>query len=230
MTSASQPAPPTADAIDAVLCSLEGVAHARTVIDGTGVVREVHVLANKSMGAKIVAIADHTGAVRNAAGIDVEKAIAHVKKHGHIAELDVGERFKSEEVLLEPVDVLVPAALGNVITMHNAAHIRAPIIVEGANGPTDPEANDALERRGVIVVPDIYANAGGVTVSYFEWVQNLQQFTWTEEEVNDKLEKKMVKGFETIHKVASERKVSLRTAAFIVAIGRVGKARVLRGL
>lgn len=207
--------------------SVEG---ARVAIQGFGNVGTFTARFLKGMGAKIVAIADHTGAVRNANGIDVDKAIAHVRKHGHIAELDAGERFKSEEVLLEPVDVLVPAALGNVITMQNVEHVRAPIIVEGANGPTDPEANDALERRGVIVVPDIYANAGGVTVSYFEWVQNLQQFTWTEEEVNEKLEKKMVKGFETIHKVASERKVSLRTAAFIVAIGRVGKARVLRGL
>ncbi|MBI1944090.1 MAG: glutamate dehydrogenase [Deltaproteobacteria bacterium] len=207
--------------------SVEG---ATVAVQGFGNVGTFTARFLKGMGARVVAIADHTGAVRNAAGIDVEKAIAHVRKHGHIAELDAGERFKSEDVLLEPVDVLIPAALGNVITMHNVAHIKAPIIVEGANGPTDPEANDALERRGVIVVPDIYANAGGVTVSYFEWVQNLQQFTWTEEEVNSKLETKMVRGFETIHKVATERKVSLRTAAFIVAIGRVGKARVLRGL
>jgi glutamate dehydrogenase (NAD(P)+) len=133
-------------------------------------------------------------------------------------------------VLLEDVDVLVPAALGGVLTRDNARDVRARFIVEGANGPTTPEADAILQERGVVIVPDIYANAGGVTVSYFEWVQNLQHFHWSEEEVNEKLERKMVKGFETIWRVATEKKVSLRTAAFIVAIGRVGKARVLRGL
>jgi glutamate dehydrogenase (NAD(P)+) len=184
----------------------------------------------KQMGAKVVAIADHTGAVRNAQGIDVDKAFTHQRQHGHIGAFNDGERFKGEDILYEPVDILVPAALGGVITKNNVADIRAPLIVEGANGPTDPDASDALEKRGTVVVPDIFANAGGVTVSYFEWVQNLQHFTWSEEEVNSKLEHKMVKGFETIWRVATERKVSLRTAAFIVAIGRVGKARVLRGL
>jgi glutamate dehydrogenase (NAD(P)+) len=162
--------------------------------------------------------------------VDVEKAIAHSRKHGSLTGFDGGDKGKSDEILFETVDVLVPAALGGVITQANCKDIRAPFIVEGANGPTDPDANDALEKRGVVIVPDIFANAGGVTVSYFEWVQNLQHFTWSEDEVNHKLENKMVKGFETIWKVATERKVSLRTAAFIVAIGRVGKARVLRGL
>ncbi len=206
---------------------LEG---ATVAVQGFGNVGSYAARFLNEMGARVVAIGDHTGAIRNRDGIDVDKAAAHQRHHGHIAELDAGERFNGGDILYEAVDVLVPAALGNVITMQNVADIHARLVVEGANGPIDPEANDALERRGVLVVPDIYANAGGVTVSYFEWVQNLQHFTWTEAEVNDKLEAKMVKGFETIWRVATERKVSLRTAAFIVAIGRVGKARVLRGL
>jgi glutamate dehydrogenase (NAD(P)+) len=182
-------------------------------------------------GAIVTAIGDHTGAVRNVRGLDVGKALAHVKKTGGIKGFDGGDALKSADlVLLEPVDVLVPAALGGVITRDNARDIRAKVIVEGANGPTTPEADAILDERGVLQVPDIYANAGGVTVSYFEWVQNLQQFTWTEDEVNEKLKTKMIRGFETIWKVATEKKVSLRTAAFLVAIGRVGKARVLRGL
>jgi glutamate dehydrogenase (NAD(P)+) len=182
-------------------------------------------------GAVITAIGDHSGAVRNVAGIDVTAAAAWVKKNGAIAGFPGADAMKSGElVLLEPVDVLIPAALGNVITRDNARDIRAKLIVEGANGPTTPEADAILDERGIVQVPDIYANAGGVTVSYFEWVQNLQHFTWTEDEVNEKLKYKMIRGFETIWKVATEKKVSLRTAAFIVAIGRVGKARVLRGL
>jgi glutamate dehydrogenase (NAD(P)+) len=183
------------------------------------------------MGAKIVAIGDHTGAIRNREGIDVEKAIAWTKANGGIAGFDGGDRLKdAEAVLLEDVDVLVPAALGGVLTRDNARDVRARFIVEGANGPTTPDADGILQERGVVVVPDIYANAGGVTVSYFEWVQNLQHFHWSEDEVNDKLERRMMKGFETIWRVATEKNVSLRTAAFIVAIGRVGKARVLRGV
>ena len=182
-------------------------------------------------GAVVTSIGDHSGAVKNAKGIDVVEATAWVKKHGAIAGFPGADAMKNGElVLLEPVDVLIPAALGGVITRDNARDIRARVIVEGANGPTTPEADAILDERGIVQVPDIYANAGGVTVSYFEWVQNLQHFTWTEDEVNEKLKFKMVRGFETIWKVATEKKVSLRTAAFLVAIGRVGKARVLRGL
>jgi glutamate dehydrogenase (NAD(P)+) len=217
----------TREVLKAQSKSVEG---ASIAVQGFGNVGTFTARCLKQMGARITAIADHTGCIRNTEGIDVERAIAHAKKIGNLAGFDGGERIKSEEILFENVDVLVPAALGGVITSDNQANIRARLIVEGANGPTDPEANDALERRGVVIVPDIYANAGGVTVSYFEWVQNLQHFTWSEEEVNQNLEGKMVKGFETIWKVATERRVSLRTAAFIVAIGRVGKARVLRGL
>ncbi len=208
----------------------KSVESATVAVQGFGNVGTYAARFLKQMGARVTAIADHTGAIRNKDGIDVERALAHTKKSGSLTGFEGGERFKSEEILFEGVDVLVPAALGGVITKANVKDIRASLVVEGANGPTEPDADDELHKRGVVVVPDIYANAGGVTVSYFEWVQNLQNFTWSEEEVNHKLEAKMVKGFETIWSVATTRKVSLRTAAFIVAIGRVGKARVLRGL
>jgi glutamate dehydrogenase (NAD(P)+) len=203
---------------------------ATVAIQGFGNVGSFTATFLKEMGARIVAVSDHTGGVRNKEGIDVDAAFAHARKTGTLKGFTGGDAIKSDDVLFENVDVLIPAALGSVITQENAKHVRAKLIVEGANGPTTPEASDLLDKAGVVVVPDIYANAGGVTVSYFEWVQNLQHFTWTEEEVNAKLERKMVKGLETIWKVASERKVPLRTAAFIVAIGRVGKARVLRGI
>ncbi len=201
---------------------------ATVAIQGFGNVGTFTARILQQMGARIVALADVSGAIRNKDGIDVEAAIAFTKKTGGIKGFPGSEPISNAQALLvEQCDVLVPAALGGVITRDNARDIKAKLIVEGANGPTTPEADAIL---GVVQVPDIYANAGGVTVSYFEWVQNLQQFTWTEEEVNDKLEKKMVRGFETIWKVAQEKKTSLRTAAFIVAIGRVGKARVLRGI
>ena len=209
----------------------KSVVGASVAVQGFGNVGTFAARILQQMGARITAIADVSGAVRNPEGLDVDAAIAFARKTGHVVGFPGGETMKDPtSVLYEPVDVLVPAALGGVITRENARDIRAKLIVEGANGPTTPEADAILDGRGVVQVPDIYANAGGVTVSYFEWVQNLQQFTWTEEEVNDKLERKMVRGFETIWKVSLEKKVSLRTAAFIVAIGRVGKARVLRGI
>ena len=209
----------------------KSVVGATVAVQGFGNVGTFSALILQGMGAKIVAIADVSGAVRNHEGIDVAAAIAFAKKTGALKGFPGADAMKdANAVLFEAVDVLIPAALGGVITRDNARDIRAKLIVEGANGPTTPEADAMLEDRGVVQVPDIYANAGGVTVSYFEWVQNLQQFTWTEEEVNEKLERKMIRGFETIWKVAQEKKVSLRTAAFIIAIGRVGKARVLRGM
>ena len=183
------------------------------------------------MGAKIVAVSDVGGSIHNPKGLEIHALTKHVATTGSVVGFEDSKKLgDADAVLLSDVDVLVPAALGGVITRDNARDIRAKFIVEGANGPTTPEADAILHERGVVQVPDIYANAGGVTVSYFEWVQNLQQFTWTEEEVNQKLEIRMVRAFDTIWRVATEKNVSLRTAAFIVAIGRVGKARVLRGL
>lgn len=159
------------------------------------------------------------------------KLVEYAKKNrGSLKGCGDGETIANEKLLTLECDVLVPAALGGVLTKANAGDVRAKVIVEAANGPTTPEADEVFEKRGIPVVPDIYANAGGVTVSYFEWVQNLQNFTWDEEKVNGELDRIMRDSFARVHRIATERKVSLRTAAFIVAIGRVGKATVLRGL
>lgn len=203
---------------------------ARIAIQGFGNVGTWTARLAGEMGAKLVAASDITGGIRNPAGLDVDALIAHVKATGGVKGFAGGTDFDGADLLTEDCDVLVPAALGGVLTKENAHDIRAKYIVEGANGPTTPEANDILEKRGVVIVPDIFANAGGVTVSYFEWVQNLQHFTWEEAQVNAQLERKMTAAFQTLWKVATTKKVSLRTAAFVIAIGRVGKARVLRGL
>ena len=127
-------------------------------------------------------------------------------------------------------DILIPAALGRTIHKDNAGHLRCKMVVEGANSPVTPEADEILDKRGIAVAPDILANAGGVTVSYFEWTQNIQQFKWSEEDINMRLKLRMRKACQTVGKVAKKYNVPLRTAAFIVAIGRVGKATVLSGL
>jgi glutamate dehydrogenase (NAD(P)+) len=126
--------------------------------------------------------------------------------------------------------VLVPAAVGGVLTKQVAAEVRARIVLEGANGPSTPEADEVFEQRGVLVVPDILANAGGVTVSYFEWVQNMQHVTWDEERVNGELERVMKEAYEKVGQISRSRKLPLRTSAYVLAIGRVGKATVLRGI
>jgi glutamate dehydrogenase (NAD(P)+) len=138
--------------------------------------------------------------------------------------------MSNADLLTLQCDVLIPAALGHVLTKDNASEVKARLIVEAANAPTTPEADEIFEKRGIMVVPDILANAGGVTVSYFEWTQNIQQFRWEHEKVNQELRRIMLKAFQTVYKVATEKKLSLRTAAFIVGIGRVGKATVLQGI
>ena len=140
------------------------------------------------------------------------------------------DAIDNEELLTLECDVLIPAALGGVITADNAAELRTELLVEAANGPTDPGGDEILRRRGIEVLPDILANAGGVVVSYFEWVQNIQQFSWSEERVNSELEAIMLRAYRKVRQVAERRKVAMRTAAFLVGIGRVGKARTMRGI
>jgi glutamate dehydrogenase (NAD(P)+) len=181
-------------------------------------------------GGLIVAVGDALGGVKNPQGLDVPSLFEHVKRTGTVKGFAGGQACTGDEVLTADCEVLIPAALGNVITRDNASEIRARLVIEGANGPTHPEADDLLERRGILVVPDILANAGGVTVSYFEWVQNLQHLTWDEERVNAELERTMKESYDRVAQISRSRKVSLRTAAFILAIGRVGKATVLRGI
>ena len=181
-------------------------------------------------GAKIVAASDHTGALRNRAGLDVEALEAWRQKSGGVIKgFPGGEAFAGELLVLEPCEVLVPAALESVLTRENAPEVRAKVILEGANGPTTPEADEVFHERGITVVPDIYANAGGVTVSYFEWVQNIQQYYWTEERVNQELAVRMVQAWQDLKaQAAASRTGNLRRAAFQLAISRVARATQLR--
>jgi len=145
-------------------------------------------------GAKIVAVADHTGGVCAQEGLDIPALVTWVAEHGGVKDFPSSEAFDNSEIITWDADVLVPAALEDAICKDNAADVKARIIVEGANGPTTPEADQILNDRGVLIIPDILANAGGVTVSYFEWAQNIQQFRWDEERVNQELDKKMSRG------------------------------------
>ncbi|MCF7733100.1 MAG: glutamate dehydrogenase [Akkermansiaceae bacterium] len=179
-------------------------------------------------GAKIVAVADHTGGVASDAGLDLSALATWVSEHDGVKGFAGGEAFNSADIITWKADVLVPAALEAAIHKDNAADVKARIIVEGANAPTTPEADAILNERGVLIVPDILANAGGVTVSYFEWVQNIQQFKWDEEKVNAELDKKMSRAYRSVREVANTHQIDLRTAAFVLAIRRVGKAALAR--
>ena len=181
-------------------------------------------------GATVVAVSDVLGGVRNPQGLDIPGLFEHVKRTGTVTGFGGGQACSNEDVLTADCEVLIPAALGHVITKENAGAVRARLIIEGANGPTTPEADELLEKRGILVVPDILASAGGVTVSYFEWVQNLQHMSWEEDRVNAELERTIKESYERVTQIARSRKVPLRTAAFILAIGRVGKATVMRGI
>jgi len=181
-------------------------------------------------GCKIVAISDRTGAIYNANGIDVEDAVAYVKERRSLDGYVKGDRITNEELLTLDVDVLLPAALENVITTKNAGKIRAKIICEGANGPTTAAADAVLEEKGIFVIPDILANAGGVTVSYFEWVQDRGGYFWTEDTVNDRLRDIMTRSFKDVLDLARQHKVNMRTAAYMLSISRVATVHRLRGI
>jgi glutamate dehydrogenase (NAD(P)+) len=181
-------------------------------------------------GCRIVAIGDRSGAVYNRNGISVEDAIAHVKQHKTLEGFTGGDRITNDELLLLEVDVLVPAALENVITSKNAPNLKAKIVCEGANGPTTAAADSILEEKGIFVIPDILANAGGVTVSYFEWVQDRGGYFWTEDVVNDRLREIITRSFGDVLTLAKQHKVSMRTAAYMLAISRVSTVHKLRGI
>ncbi len=181
-------------------------------------------------GATLVAVSDAHGGVQNPRGLDVPGLFEHVKRHGSVKDFGGGNACRSEDILVTDCDVLVPAAVGGVIDRNVAKEVRARIVLEGANAPCTPDADEVFEERGVLLVPDILANAGGVTVSYFEWVQNLQHVTWDEERVNAELERVMAEAYEKVGQISRSRKLPLRTSAYVLAIGRVGKATVLRGI
>ncbi|HEU4950348.1 MAG TPA: Glu/Leu/Phe/Val dehydrogenase dimerization domain-containing protein [Holophagaceae bacterium] len=217
----------TREACGALGLDLKG---ARVVLQGFGNVGSFTAKFLDEMGAKIVAVADHAGGVRNAAGLDVKALAAHVKANkGTVAGFPGGEAFAKEEVFAQDCDILIPAALGGVLTKDTAPTVKAKLIVEGANAPTTTVADHIFQERGITVIPDILANAGGVTVSYFEWVQNLQQFFWDEAEVFAKEEKIMVQAFHDVHAKVKQHGCGYRTAAFVLALERVEKANLLRG-
>jgi len=179
-------------------------------------------------GGRIVAVADHMGGVSNEGGLDVTALASWAAEHRTVAGFSGGDSFDGPEIIGWPADVLIPAALEEAIDEANVAQVRAPIIVEAANGPTTPEADAVLHDRDVLIVPDILANAGGVTVSYFEWAQNIQQFRWELDRVTSELEKTMRRAYASVRDVAREKRVDLRTAAFVLAIQRVGRAALAR--
>jgi glutamate dehydrogenase (NAD(P)+) len=206
------------------------VAGTTVAVQGFGNVGSVAAQLLEAEGCKIVAIGDRTTSVYNPDGIDVNDAIAYVAKNRHLDGYEKGELISGADLLKLDVDVLVPAALENVITTKNAADIRARIICEGANGPTTAAADSILEENGVFVIPDILANAGGVTVSYFEWVQDRGGYFWTEQLVNDRLRDIMVHSFQAVLDLSKKHKVNMRTAAYMLAISRVATVHRLRGV
>jgi glutamate dehydrogenase (NAD(P)+) len=200
------------------------------VIQGFGNVGSWAAQILHQLGGKIIAVSDVGGGIHDPAGIDIDALRTHVANTGSVVGFADCAAIDNESILLLECDVLIPAALGGVLTADNAHEVQTQLIVEGANSPTMPDADHIFRERDIPVVPDILANAGGVTVSYFEWVQNIQQFTWTEERVNNELESIMVSSYRTVREIATTKKLPLRTAAFTLAIGRVGKATVLRGI
>jgi glutamate dehydrogenase (NAD(P)+) len=181
-------------------------------------------------GATIVGLSDSQGGVSNADGIDVDAAIAHKREHGSLAGAPGTEEITNDELLMLDCDVLAPCALEQVITAENADKVKASIVCEGANGPVTPEADQILEDRGVLVLPDVLANAGGVVVSYFEWVQGLQEYFWKEAEVNAKLNDIVTRAFAETWRWHEDRSLPLRQAAYAIAVGRVAEATTTRGL
>jgi glutamate dehydrogenase (NAD(P)+) len=203
---------------------------ARVAVQGFGNVGGIAAKLFAQAGAKIIAVQDHTGTLHQSTGMDANALLEHVGKTGGIAGFAGAEPMQNDEFWTLETDILIPAALENQITAKNADRIRTKIIVEGANGPTTTAADDILNDKGILVVPDVIANAGGVTVSYFEWVQDFSSFFWSEQEINERLERVMREAFAAVWQVAEEQQVPLRTAAFIVACKRILMARERRGL
>ncbi len=206
------------------------VQNTRFAVQGFGNVGSWFARLTHEQGGKIVAASDVKGGVWNGDGLDIPKLVTHAKTTGSVVGFEGAKPITNEELLNVDCDVLVPAALGHVIDAKVAGGVKAKYVVEAANGPCTLEGSDALDARGIVCLPDIWANAGGVTVSYFEWVQNLQQHRWTESKVNEELERHMVAAHTELRAMMSRLKSSMRTAAFALAVERVKAATDLRGL
>jgi len=207
-----------------------GIKGASIAVQGFGNVGSVSAELLAALGARIVAVTDWKGGVYNNNGLDVAALVEYARDHKTVAGFAGGETLSNDDLWGLEVDVLIPAALENQITMENAPSIRAKVVTEGANGPTTPDAHDHLHKRGVFVIPDILANAGGVTTSYFEWVQDRHGYFWDLADVNARLEKKMCEAFDDVLQTSLKYTVDLRTAAYMVAIQRVGTVTKMRGM
>jgi glutamate dehydrogenase (NAD(P)+) len=221
----------------AVYCIMEAMkeldlksAEATAVVQGFGNVGSVvcHELARH--GVKIIATGDRYGAIRNSRGIDVAALTQHVAAGKPVPEFPGAERIPAEELLTTPCTILVPAALERVINQKNAGQLKCRILAEGANGPTTPEADAILSSSDIFIIPDVLCNAGGVTVSYFEWVQDIQQFLWSEDQVNEKLQELMLRAFHQVRTLAKERKLTMRTAGLSLGVQKVAREKQRRGL
>jgi glutamate dehydrogenase (NAD(P)+) len=206
------------------------LADATAVIQGFGNVGYHAAELLEETGVRVIAVSDVKGGILNEKGLDTKMVYDHSKQMGSVVNYTEAVNITNKELLEVPCDILVPAALEGQITCSNADRIKARVIVEGANGPTSPLADDILDEKGIFVIPDILANAGGVTVSYFEWVQNVQKLFWTEDDVNQRLDQIMTRSFHEVYQLSEKEKVNMRTAAYMLAIDRVGKAKRLRGI
>jgi glutamate dehydrogenase (NAD(P)+) len=202
----------------------------RVAVQGFGNVGSISARLLEEAGCTIVAVSDEYGGLYSPLGLPVRKLIQHRRREGSLRDYPGAEEIGSAGPLTCDCDVLVPAAIGNQLTSRNAGDVRARLIVEGANGPTTPEADEIFDRKGIFLVPDILANAGGVTVSYFEWVQDLQSFFWSEHEVNEKLQAIMQRAFREVLSNSQDRKLPMRMAAYCQAVRRVASATRDRGL
>jgi glutamate dehydrogenase (NAD(P)+) len=203
---------------------------ARVALQGFGHVGGQTALFLHHLGARVVAVADHGGAVRCEAGLDIPALLDHARQHGNsVAGFSGGTAFEPAALWAEPCDILIPAALGGVLDETTAPAVQAALIVEGANAPTTPEGDRIFRERGIPVIPDILANAGGVVVSYFEWVQNLQQQFWTESEIFEKQDKVLLQAFREVGAEVERHRCTWRTGALVLAVGRVRTANELRG-
>ena len=216
-----------AAALEKQVRSMEGL---RVAVQGFGNVGSFFAKFMSELGATVVAISDSAGGIYNANGIDIAAAFAHKRDGGALAELKGGDRISNEDLITVDCDVLAPCALEQVVSHSNADAVKAKVIMEGANGPLTPAADDILEANGVLILPDVLANAGGVVVSYFEWVQGLQEYFWKEDEVNARLNEIVKRAFEETWATRADRSTSMRQAAYGLAVQRVAEATVTRGL
>jgi len=226
-----------ATARGAVYCIVEAAAHlgldlrtATVAVQGFGNAGSIAARLIRDEGSTVVAVSDSTGGIHNPAGLDIDRVIAWKKEHGTVQGFPGTTDISNPELLEVECDILIPAALENQITAHNAGNIKARVVAEAANGPTTPEADEILYRNGVFTIPDILCNAGGVTVSYFEWVQDLNRDFWNEAEVNEKLKGIMVRAFRDTLMMSLKETVNMRTAAYLLAVQRVADATAMRGL